>query len=326
MDIYNLGRLPEPARSKYIRLRQSADDSAALAREASDRRNELRPDLQSLQTELDGLRRVNLYTGTPVASAERLEGVRTALLRLRREAERLDDLVEQRGSEHQRRRALVEHISRVFADVSASEIQMYEGAAPRLKRPETAGQAVERTRSEMQALDAERAQVAAAPIPSAAAKLKAKADVVRLIARGKPDVSGLVSGRSDAVGWVTLNAVSYPTPQGVFGLGEVEVPMLDGGALLAWLAPEALLERLYAEIDSASDDTNALTAEQRNERLADLDRRRLDLERQEEHWLDKAEHDGLVIERRSDASPLAVLGVTIADAELITAEQAEEAA
>src|SRR3954471_4900583 len=95
------GRLPEPARAKYVSLEQSADDAAALAREASDRRNDMRPDLQRLQTELDGLRRANPFTGGPAASTERLEGLRTALGRLQSEAARLDALAEQRGLEHQ---------------------------------------------------------------------------------------------------------------------------------------------------------------------------------------------------------------------------------
>src|SRR3954471_8571417 len=95
-----LARLPEPAREKAVRLRQEADDAAALAREASDRRNALRPDLHQVRGELDAAGRPSPIDGRGVGS-HRVEGLRTALARLEREAARFDSLIERRASDHQ---------------------------------------------------------------------------------------------------------------------------------------------------------------------------------------------------------------------------------
>src|SRR3954468_24525323 len=69
-----------------------------------------------------------------------------------------------------RRRALVNAIEAALADVPPDHIRPYVGPEPKRGRAESAAQAVARVRNELGALATERAQVVAAPIPSAAAK------------------------------------------------------------------------------------------------------------------------------------------------------------
>jgi hypothetical protein len=56
---------------------------------------------------------------------------------------------------------------------------------------------------------------------------------------------------------------------------------------------------------------SGLTDEQKAERLAELDAQQLELERFEELFIEQAECDGVVIARRADADPRAVLGVDV---------------
>ena len=79
--------------------------------------------------------------------------------------------------------------------------------------------------------------------------------------------------------------------------------------LLFWLHRETLTERIEAEIDALADDANALTAEQRTEQVGEIDRDRLAIQREEEHWVSKAIEDGANMLRRPDADPRAVLGL-----------------
>jgi hypothetical protein len=78
--------------------------------------------------------------------------------------------------------------------------------------------------------------------------------------------------------------------------------------LLFWLHREALIAKVEAQIDAISDDPNALTAQQRTESLTEIDRDRLAIEREEEHWVSTAIEGGANVLRRPDADPRAVLG------------------
>jgi hypothetical protein len=91
--------------------------------------------------------------------------------------------------------------------------------------------------------------------------------------------------------------------------------------LLAWAAPGLILDSLLSEIDAAAS-PHGLSDEDRAERIRALNEERLAVERQEETVIESAEAEGIMIERRSDASPEAVLGVTVVDYEPIELEAA----
>ena len=67
--------------------------------------------------------------------------------------------------------------------------------------------------------------------------------------------------------------------------------------------------RSRQQIDAVSDDSNALTAEQRAEQLREIDLDKLAAERDEEHWVSNAIDGGMTVLRRPDADPRTVLGL-----------------
>jgi hypothetical protein len=83
----------------------------------------------------------------------------------------------------------------------------------------------------------------------------------------------------------------------------------DGGAsLFVWLLQDQIKAKLEAMIP---DLPHAMTADQRDQRLDQLRAEKLRVERIEEALISAAEAEGRTIDRRPDASPLAVLGIEI---------------
>jgi hypothetical protein len=82
-------------------------------------------------------------------------------------------------------------------------------------------------------------------------------------------------------------------------------------ALLCWMQPAAMVAALEREIDAMPAPELALTAKEKEKRLAQLKADLDALERLEETLIEQAARDGLEILRRADASPAAVLGVAV---------------
>ncbi len=80
--------------------------------------------------------------------------------------------------------------------------------------------------------------------------------------------------------------------------------------LLAWLDPERMVERLDAMID-ALPDGEAMTTEDQQKALAELNAEIEALGRQEEALIEGAFAGGVDILRRSGADPACVLGVRV---------------
>lgn len=84
----------------------------------------------------------------------------------------------------------------------------------------------------------------------------------------------------------------------------------DGGAALwCWLHHDEIIARLIALVPP--DTPDALTDTERDQKLAELARERLALERIEEALIRQAEAEGRVVARRPDADPRAILGVEV---------------
>ena len=87
-------------------------------------------------------------------------------------------------------------------------------------------------------------------------------------------------------------------------------------ALAAWLHSDVVMERLREQVEEthAADVRRGipvLTTADRDEKLALLDAEMLGIERLEEFYITVGAQYGLVIERRDDADPQAVLGVLV---------------
>ncbi|CUX31903.1 hypothetical protein [Agrobacterium genomosp. 13] len=82
---------------------------------------------------------------------------------------------------------------------------------------------------------------------------------------------------------------------------------IGAGALLLAIFRDEVLAKLEAMIPPDSPDT--LTEEQRAKKLAKIEADLLQAEREEEAFIEAADADGWRIARRSDANPLAILGI-----------------
>jgi hypothetical protein len=97
---------------------------------------------------------------------------------------------------------------------------------------------------------------------------------------------------------------------------EVDGHTAQPTALLAWLHPDAMKERLHDEIDRQRErelrnGPLVMPSSERIEGMASLDRLILAKEREEEYLIREAEEDNTTIPRREQASPAAILGVRV---------------
>jgi hypothetical protein len=93
----------------------------------------------------------------------------------------------------------------------------------------------------------------------------------------------------------------------------------DAFLLTIFLNRDALIAALDAEITSESDDTNAMTIEQRQKATATMMSDMLASDRELSELIWRAQAANLPVEFRRDANPLAVLGL-----QLVTVPQAKE--
>lgn len=171
---------------------------------------------------------------------------------------------------------------------------------------------VEKVRKDIAELKAEKHAVNSAAYPSAEVKARARREIEALAEAGRPNVLRMIDhGPAEGIFWPDVKAQSrilggmaVPLPGDVRHAGE-ELP---GGhlALLAFLCKDTMLAAVMAEIDAVSEDSAALSSEQRVAKIAELDARILKAERIEAALV--AASSGSV-DFREDADPRAVLGV-----------------
>ena len=157
-------------------------------------------------------------------------------------------------------------------------------------------------RKDLARLDADAHAVKTAPMMAIEAKEAARRHVAELADKSRPDVRWLVEfGRQ--IEWPRGNL------RDIGGAGAVAVAMPDARGLMAWLHPEAMVAALEAEIDAVADDGQAIGADEREARLAQIAAEKLQAERREEATIMAASAAGTTLERRPDADPRAVLAV-----------------
>jgi hypothetical protein len=161
-----------------------------------------------------------------------------------------------------------------------------------LKNGETLSAAIGSVREEIAATKRDLQSVRSAPMPASELKRLAEERVVSLMRQGKV---GVAIVRDEL-------KLSFK--------GDMAAPE-DVLALLSWFAPEQLLRRLEYEIDQLPARDDALSADARIKRAAELEAQLLELERREEALVMRAADDGLDVLRRPDANPCCVLGVVV---------------
>ena len=70
--------------------------------------------------------------------------------------------------------------------------------------------------------------------------------------------------------------------------------------LLFWLHRDAIIAKIEQQIDEIADDANALTEAATHGTDREIDRDRLAVQREEEHWIGRAIDDGTTMLRRPD--------------------------
>lgn len=160
---------------------------------------------------------------------------------------------------------------------------------------ETIGQTVARVRTEIATTKQEMHATRLAPPPKKDIRAQAGKYVEGLASRGKPRIR---VSRDQLI-------IDFDDPAS-FG------PSASRSIChLAWLWPEEVTAAILKDIDGMPEPGLSLTAKARETRLAELAVALDQLERIEEGLIEAAETQGHVIDRRTDASPLAVLGIML---------------
>ena len=162
--------------------------------------------------------------------------------------------------------------------------------------------ALQKVRDDLSRIDADAHSVRTAPLPSDEAKVAARQHVKELAEKSRPDVRNLVElGRG----------IEWPRHgiRDIGGLGNANAALPDSRGLLAWLHTDTMVAALEREIDAVADDGQAIGADERAKRLAQIAKDKLAAERREEAVITAAAQAGTALERRPDADPRAVLGI-----------------
>jgi len=168
---------------------------------------------------------------------------------------------------------------------------------------ETADQGVATCQEEISKLKVERNAVIYSVPPLHEMYLAAHAHVQHLAARGRPSV--LSSGGK--------LVVRHDSDNSFGGRGNSRE---DALAVFAWLMPEAMVAKLHEQIDAQRElETKRgvleMSPAEKESALSRIDREIMRYERMEESYVEVGESYGLRIQRRDDASPLAILGLEL---------------
>jgi hypothetical protein len=186
-------------------------------------------------------------------------------------------------------------------------LEAVETEPPKLAKGETVIDAIERLRRRGRELQADLHRIRSAPYPSAHAKRKMREQVEVWAQRGAANVAGLVEHGDGKIEFQRemLRVQMHNIPKAPAAIGYAEA--IDAVAVIAWLAPDLLIRRLDAEIDSEADDKSSLSHEDRQRRESEVLLDILANDRDESFFVWQAQSQNLPVEHRSDCSPLAIL-------------------
>jgi hypothetical protein len=147
-----------------------------------------------------------------------------------------------------------------------------------------------------QIVTAKKAMAELANAPAASAELKAMVRdyVERMASRHTPRIR--VAGGGMYIDWQSVDVLGVP-----------EAPF----GVLCWAAPKMVTERLTADVLELCGYAAGVTESERARRSVELESRLLDLERTEEAIVEALLASGVDCQRRFDASPQAILQVTV---------------
>jgi hypothetical protein len=264
--------LPQAARAKLLAIQGLAGD----ARDAA----------ASAQRRMEDLKKALSYSEIPPADAAGIE----------HELSRLTAVRQQQNVRYQQLSALAGNILNWLTALPRSvELVAAPAVSAKPLKNETLTKALARIRAEIDSTRLVLRNVEAAPLPKADLKAKAREQVEALAAKGKPTLN--TDRGTLTIAFTDPNSFG-PSPQAP-------------AALLAWLHADTMVARLEVEIDALPEPALAISALEKQRRIADLMGSIEVLERTEEALIARAAIDGVEVLRRRNADPRAVLGVMV---------------
>lgn len=297
--------LPEVAREKLLTLREEADLAHEGVTALIDRQQDARLDLQKAQSrfrKLLAIRPALAADHTALVEAERV--VEAA----KSEFHRIERLLSLRSPTAAALRGIVSALERYAGRHSGHGLALAPPTpVPTLRKGQSHAQAVDDLRDRLRSTKASIRAVLGAPLPSRMAIGLAHRQIDELAARGRPNVESLLYGAG------TFEFAKQFGGQVLAGSDEphiVNLPQVfDGEATACWAFGDHLKKILAREIEAKADDARALTPEQREVRVRELKAELLSIERQEEALITAATNERIVIYRRPDSDPRAVLSL-----------------
>jgi hypothetical protein len=312
-------RLPsQQARARFEALEQRSQDALTLFRAVADELREARADLHVAEARRKALMMPKAAGGHGLAADDgSVVDIDRTIANLRGKVDRLSELAQDRSARSGRIGAVL-RTCEDFLKRGGVPGGVKIGAAPSvsvkdvLRRGESPRAALDRLRLRGREIAAEMHREKSRPYPASGAKEKARA---ALAARARPPiVSGMIEHNADlqwpkVMSRLGLAAIAGAERGMVHGdaMGEVE----DTIGLICWLMAGPMAAEIDKLIEAEADDENAATAEEREVRLAELERERLAIERQEAAIVWSMQEAGEAVEHRDDISPLAVLGLEL---------------
>lgn len=290
-----LARLPAAAQRKYRKLVAELEDTRSLLKNTMERETEV---------EARGVHLSRAQQRAVLADPERAARLGVECDQVRADYE---DLFSTRARLEARRGEL----DNLTARLRHNEIPNLGWLVPVHVEAKTgAGEglvgAVERVRGELYAKQGELAATRQAPLPRDELMALARTTVNDLAFNGQPLV--VTAGGTFKVQWDRISVPGYPAASDNY------VPRL-----FATLFPEEIYQLLVNQIP----DVRGLSAAERREREAELERQILQLEHEEESLVVQAQAKGLDVARRRDASAYALLGCDPGHWHVPVAEAAE---
>jgi hypothetical protein len=317
-------RLPKSARAKIVTINQDAEDAQAAYRRTYDASHELREQRGKLKLQVELLEsspRQNVdekYDGEKWSREVRLSNEivaeRTKLGLVDAELARLAIVMRDQQEIATARRELASNLSEFVARLPRGTIAeaFSGGLVAAFKSTVTsvdagsAAETIEQKRRRIRELTSDLDATRVAPMPSREAKQKMRDQVAALAERGEANVYGLISS-GGAIEWplATSRSAIYGEKENFLAVSTFP----DALAIWAWTLPDSLIARLDRAIDEGTDDSTALTVEERARRIAEIEADILANSREEEALIEKIESSGVPVRRRPDADPRAVLGL-----------------
>ncbi|WP_036282570.1 hypothetical protein [Methylocystis sp. ATCC 49242] len=303
-----IDRLPPPAADKLRSIRREASDAHAVLRPLQDELTELREKRQRSEVWIG-----SYINGRHDGRAHREDDPaivreREKIAKLTAEIDRLQAAYDERAAKWRHLAAVRETLESYIKRLS-DPVEAAPPVAATLGKGETHQQAVARVRKQLEKLREDAQAIEDAPYHSSHAKKLAREKIEALAERGRPNVLvSIEAGRDfefaskiEGGGAVAIAGEMHALP---FNRA------VDIEATFAWLHRDALIAAIEREIDENSDDASALSDETRQKKSLQIRAQILETERQEEAIVCMAAESGLVIARRADADPRAVLGLS----------------